>query len=90
MSDETEPFIPPHKASAHITHNQHKAYYQDIEEYATECKWVSDESRAEAIATNECWELQWYPETPIGFHRIAAAKWSDIVIHLKEKADDYK
>jgi hypothetical protein len=68
--------LPPHKASLHITHNQHKAYYQTVEQYFAELR-VDDEDvtpadRAACIATNEVWEIQWYPETPIGSRTVYA------------------
>lgn len=39
------------------------------------CKtdWISEEERTKGIATNSMWELQWYPETPIGSYRLAAS-----------------
>lgn len=85
------PFMPPHKASAHITHNQHLSYYETVvqreENDADWFKgaWVSDESRAYAIEHNELWEMQWYPETPIGFNNVAAGRWEDIVTHFTRK-----
>ena len=70
--------LPSHKSSFHLTHNQHLAYYQTVEEYLADCgahadQWGDAAERAEAIATNEMWELQWYPDTPIGSYTIYAA-----------------
>lgn len=72
--------FPRHDASLSLTHNQHKDYYltvaQSIAErehgYTDDC-WVSDEQKQKAVATNECWTLQWYPDTPVGFHLRSAA-----------------
>ena len=58
----------------HLTHNQHKAYYMTVEKsiadedhgYTNDC-WVSEEQKRKAIETGECWTLQWYPDTPVGF-----------------------
>jgi Flp pilus assembly protein TadG len=77
---------PEHKASLHLTHNQHLAYYMTVEEsikeqdfgYADDC-WVNAEQKAKAITTNECWTLQWYPETPVGFSIVSGAD-LDVVI----------
>jgi len=63
-----------------LTHNEHKSVYRTVQEsidaeehgYDASC-WVSDEQRLKAIASDECWVLQWYPDTPIGFHIAAAA-----------------
>lgn len=70
---------PNHKASLHLTHNQHKAYYRtvqeaiDDEDHGYVNDWVSPEQRQKAIDTDECWTLQWYPETPVGSCMLAAA-----------------
>lgn len=85
MSDQSsrEPMstiFPSHKASLTLTHNQHKDYYltvaKSVEDgdhgYTDDC-WVSEEQKQKAIETDECWTLQWYPETPIGFCLLSAA-----------------
>ena len=71
--------FPDHAVSLHLTHNEHKSYYQSVEQaiadenhgYTDDC-WVSDEEKQKAIETNDCWILQWYPDTPVGFHILAA------------------
>ncbi len=72
---------PPHKASMHITHNQHLAYYETVEQAIESGTYdredFPDEAEvAKAIATGEVWEIQWYPATPISFYRIFAASLS--------------
>ncbi len=65
---------PKHEASLHLTHNQHKLNYQTVAQsiedqdhgYDDPC-WVSEEQKEKAIAANDCWILQWYPHTPVGF-----------------------
>lgn len=69
-----------HKASLRLSHNEHKANYQTVQQaiddkdhgYEDDC-WVSLEQRQKAIDTNDCWSLQWYPDTPVGFHILSAA-----------------
>jgi hypothetical protein len=71
---------PPHKASLHLNHNEHLSYYQTVAEsiergdhgYTPDC-WVSEEQKRKAIETNECWVLQWYEHTPVGFCLMSAA-----------------
>jgi hypothetical protein len=71
---------PRHEASLHLTHNQHKNYYMTVEQsiadgdhgYGNDC-WVSEEQKQKAITTNDCWTLQWYPDTPVGFRLMSAA-----------------
>lgn len=69
--------FPKHEASLHLTHNQHKAYYESVEQaiesgtYRDDC-WLSDAQKQKAIANDSVWELQWYPHTPIGSHSLLA------------------
>ena len=68
--------FPNHKAGLYLTHNQHKDYYETVEEHVNEYVnmdkeyFVSEEDYQKCVDTNELWELQWYPETPIGFHKV--------------------
>jgi hypothetical protein len=70
---------PKHKASMHLMHNEHLSYYRTVkesiedEDHGYKDDWVSEEQKQKAIETNECWILQWYPETPVGFCILAAA-----------------
>lgn len=71
---------PKHEASLCLTHNDHKSYYRTVAEsiadkdhgYSDDC-WISNEQKQKAIATNDCWTLQWYPDSPIGFCILSAA-----------------
>jgi hypothetical protein len=68
--------LPSHKAGLYLTHNQHKDYYETVEEHVNEYEniskddFVSEEDYQKCVETNELWELQWYPETPIGSHKV--------------------
>jgi hypothetical protein len=78
MMNETVMKLPAHKGELSLTHNQHKSYYQSVEQWESQAlgiedDWVSAEQRERAIAEDSVWVLQWYPSTPIGFHRLAAA-----------------
>lgn len=55
-----------------MTHNDHKDYYETVEEYVNVEKdyFVSPEDLQKCIDTDELWGLQWYPETPIGFYKV--------------------
>lgn len=64
---------PEHKASLHITHNGNKANYETIEAYCdwhkvTDEDWATPTSKQRAIETDSLWEVQWYPDTPVGFN----------------------
>lgn len=71
--------LPEHKCGLYLEHNVHRDYYETIEKAVLDedqnCgnSWVSPEEREKALLTGELWTLQWYPETPIGFHRLAAS-----------------
>ena len=63
---------PSHKASLTLTHNDHLSYYHTVQQAIDDNEfgmdsWVSEEQKQKAIETNDCWTLQWYPDTPIGF-----------------------
>ena len=73
--------FPKHKASMSITHNEHTTNYESIREYL-DSEWFEDESeedKQECIKAGEIWELQWYPDTPIGFYRVFAPTFEKVV-----------
>lgn len=84
--------FPAHKASMHLVHNDHLSYYSTVENavlqedhgYAEDC-WISEEQKQKAIATNECWYIQWYPETPVGFCCKSAADLALLLAFVKEQ-----
>jgi hypothetical protein len=73
--------LPTHKCGLYLTHNEHRDYYEPLRLFIAERDLVKDfESPSEmlrAIQTDECWVLQWYPETPVGFNRVAAPTLED-------------
>ena len=72
--------FPKHDCGLYLTHNQHKDIYETVK-HNIESKhpaydkdfFVSVEDMQKCIDTDECWELQWYPDTPIGFIRICGS-----------------
>lgn len=75
----------PKHFALHLIHNEHKLSYASVaDSIAMEdhgyTDWVSEEQKTKALDTNECWYIQWYPETPVGFHTMAAA---DLDVLLK-------
>ena len=80
MWKEFEAKLPTHKCGLYLEHNQYKDYYDSIEEgVASLDSWVSEEERQKALATGEIWVLQWYPDTPVGFNRLAASSLEAVV-----------
>lgn len=59
-----------------ITHNGHKGNYESMEEYLIEMDRYKDMSKEEyekCISTNQIWEIQLYPTSPISFYWVAAS-----------------
>ena len=56
---------------------------QDEEEGGTHGDWVSEEERQRGIEANSKWVLHWYPNTPVGFHAIAASSLAALFQHLE-------
>lgn len=80
---------PKHACELSLTHNRNRSYYQTVEEMVRDDNlgdWVSDEQRQKAIDTNEIWELQWYPDTPIGFCCLWAAD-LDVLLAAAQEDD---
>jgi len=75
--------FPKHEASLHLTHNQHKAYYETVEQYLSnydlEDCWVSEEQKKKSLETQELWELQWYPDTPVGSYTLMGADLEEVL-----------
>ena len=70
---------PRHECSLSLTHNQHKDYYMTVAQAVDERDhgygsgtWISEEQKQKAIETNECWTLQWYPQTPVSCFIVTA------------------
>lgn len=85
-------YLPPHKASLHLTHNNHTVNYETVEEYILREEerfdFRSGEEREACITNGEIWELQWYPNTPIGFCCIAAPTLEALIEYAEELHDE--
>lgn len=81
--------FPRHEGALHLSHNDHKNNYETVEQairtdshgYEDDC-WISPEERQRAIDTNECWTLQWYPDTPVGCHVLSASTLEALMAHV--------
>jgi hypothetical protein len=78
-------WLPKHKCGLHLMHNDHINIYMTIEENYNKDQFVSEAEWEKAIRTNNVWCLEWYPETPIGFHVICASSLEAIEQAVKEK-----
>jgi len=81
-------WLPEHKCGLYLENNAHKDVYETIENYyqfLDDDQWVSSEEKAKAIETDNVWTLQWYPDTPIGFHKIGASSLEAIQQYFEAK-----
>ncbi len=57
-----------------IEHNPHKICYETVEKYIDHYEHLQEAISQEDLKIckerDELWQLQWYPDTPIGFHVI--------------------
>lgn len=78
--------LPKHKVTLSITHNEHREYHEPLTSYIDErdSSWENEESRQRAIATDEIWEMQWYPDTSVGFYCAAAPTLPELISFAKK------
>ncbi len=80
--------LPRHDCGLYLTHNEHRDYYQSVEEWVDEHEgydFKDTDSKAKAIETDEVWTLHWYPDTPIGFYSIAAPTLDELLEYAQEE-----
>lgn len=77
-----------------LTHNAHKSVYCTVAQCIKDERpgyelddWVSEEQMQKAIETDECWTLQWYPDTPVGSILLSAAD-LDVLMQQANKIDE--
>jgi|HubBroStandDraft_6_1064221.scaffolds.fasta_scaffold337814_3 hypothetical protein len=84
----------PKHMSMTIAHNEHKNCYQSVIQYFDHVQHRKEsctpEEFAEMIATDEIWEIQWYPRTPISFYYVMAATFEKALeMAMEIDKDDY-
>lgn len=83
MECDNLPTFPAHKCALSLTHNDHRNVYETLTDYIANRDLAGDfvcaEAMQRAIDTDEIWELQWYPETPIGSHLVAAPTLAEVL-----------
>lgn len=91
-AEELQALLPAHKCGLYITHNEHRDYYEKLTDYLGDRDfndpqyWKDSEAYVRAVATDECWQLQWYPDTPVGFHLVFAPTLSELLELVKIKS----
>lgn len=88
-----ERLLPPHKAELLLVHAPHTVNYETVEQYIARTEdmqrgkldWVADGEHERAIAANDLWYLQWYPDTPVGSYCFYAASFGALVARLERE-----
>ncbi len=76
-----------------LSHNPQNGNYETVAEHCDfmqvdPTNWVSEEQREKALRENELWQVQWYPDTPVGFCRKLAADLDALVEWMNAYAMD--
>lgn len=87
--------VPKNVGGYSITHNDHKIYHEDVKTYVERLHleplgdddWVSVESREFAYANDELWEIQWYPDSTVGFCSLYAGRLEDLVKYFENEEE---
>jgi len=94
---ETAPLLnlPPHKCDLTITHNEHRSFYQTVEQrlkeiagFGMDVNWETSEMRARAIEADEMWEMRWYPDTPMSYIAVSAPTLPDLLRFALQQSKD--
>lgn len=83
--------FPAHACGLYLTHNEHRDTYTPLSDFIKERgladDFASPEAMRRALDTDECWVLQWYPNTPVGFNRVAAPTLAEVLALCTPTAD---
>lgn len=75
------------KCSVRITKDQHKSYYEPLGDYLAkrlERGDITEEEYWDMVKADTVYEVQAYPDTPIGFHRAYSANLDEAVAGVVE------
>lgn len=76
------------KCGVFLTVNEHKDYYQTTAEKIAELRdnddEISDEAAGLMLSADTIVELQFYPDTPIGFYKVISHDFDDAVSRALE------
>jgi len=90
------------KCTVYLTVNEHRSYYEKVEQFIAdrcnkrEIDEIGKDVLNEMINTDTIVELQFYPDTPIGFYRLlhhdleAILSQANQVLNEREESDNGK
>ena len=76
-------WLPEHKFSLYLSHNEHVHENQTIRQYYKKNWFMNDEEWQKAIAAKSVWTLSWWPEKHGGDYTIRASTLEGIQARLK-------
>lgn len=78
--------FPAHNCGLYLTHNEHRDVYDPLEQFIEQrqLEFPTAEMKERSIATDECWILQWYPDTPVGFYIVAAPTLEELILAAQQ------
>lgn len=77
-------------SSIYISYNDHSVNYEtarDCYDYEENGTWVSQEDKQRALDTNSVWNIQWYPDTPIGSYSVYGSSLTSVLNYIKDHHD---
>lgn len=87
-TDQLLSLLPAHECGLSIEHNEHKVYYESIGEYLGRHEmaetWKDKEAWQRMMDTDEIWEMQWFPRTPVVSAHVCAPTLSELLEWAKE------
>lgn len=81
--------LPKHQFGLFLSHNEHRNQHQEASFYVrTEAiRWKDSAAKQRAIATDEIWELHWYPDSSLGFYHCAAPTLEELLSFAAELSE---
>lgn len=60
-----------------VERNPHRLEHSQLRAYLYDCQITEEDippgELEKMLATDELWVVRWYPDTPVGFHQVAAS-----------------
>ena len=80
--------LPKYNVSLSIQHNEYKNYYQSIEQALDQLDsedFITPEEYLKALETGNLWEIQWYPNNPIGCYHYYASSLEALLEYVEKR-----
>ena len=75
--------FPSHTYGLYLEHNVHRDMEQSLQDWLNDIHadgyFASQEALERSLSTDECWSLEWYPETPLDVYRVMAPTLQEVL-----------